>query len=311
MPMHSVAPCACLGLWRLCPAPYSVCRAESRPLRLGGIAAHSRRGGGASPTTSLVITIAAWQTMPCCAALLPKRADLNVRREDGASAFLHHTGDACSLAVVAQTVQIASVGPGLLVLRRSSSASGTACKRPASSISQEGTSTEAVPPASAVRRWFYASLFIILQEEEWSPQDSQDVLDEASSQLEPLAGLDLFERIWVLPEGRDLPRLMQAFRERFGVRFGRCLELLQAPAATPAGLLNMYPHVWSVLRRHTSTVLYVLLKPPEKLDSTTDQGRLTTRESSHGSGALPIPFLVSGGESASVTGDRNLIPGLG
>ena len=50
---------------------------------------------------------------------------------------------------------------------------------------------------------------------------------------------------------------------------------------------------------------------PEKLDSATDQGRLTTRESSHGSGALPIPFLVSGGESASVTGDRNLIPGLG
>ena len=50
---------------------------------------------------------------------------------------------------------------------------------------------------------------------------------------------------------------------------------------------------------------------PEKLDSATDRGRLTTRESSHGSGALPIPFLVSGGESASVTGDRNLIPGLG
>ena len=50
---------------------------------------------------------------------------------------------------------------------------------------------------------------------------------------------------------------------------------------------------------------------PEKLDSATDRGRLTTRESSHGSGALPIPFLVSGDESASVTGDRNLIPGLG
>ena len=42
----------------------------------------------------------------------------------------------------------------------------------------------------------------------------------------------------------------------------------------------MYPHVWSVLHRHTSTVLYVLLKPPEKLDSATDRGRLTTRESS-------------------------------
>ena len=117
----------------------------------------------------------------------------------------------------------------------SGSASGTARKRPASSISQEGTSTEAVPPASAVRRWFYASLFIILQEKEWSPQDSQDLLAEASSQLEPFPGLDLFERIWVLPEGRDLPRLMQAFWERFGIRFGRCLELLQAPAAPPAG----------------------------------------------------------------------------
>ena len=36
-------------------------------------------------------------------------------------------------------------------------------------------------------------------------------------------------------QGRDLPRLMQAFRERFGIRFGRCLELLQAPATSPAG----------------------------------------------------------------------------
>ena len=71
------------------------------------------------------------------------------------------------LAVVAQIVQIANIGPGLCFFRMSGSASG--CKRPASSISQEGSLTEAVPPASAVRRWFYASLFIILQEEEWSP----------------------------------------------------------------------------------------------------------------------------------------------
>ena len=70
-------------------------------------------------------------------------------------------------------------------------------------------------------------------------QYSQDLLAEASTQLEPLSGLDLFERIWVLPEGRDLPRLMQAFRERFGVRFGRCLELLQdaSPAGPSCGLL--------------------------------------------------------------------------
>ena len=161
--------------------------------------------------------------MPGCDALLPKRGDLTVRREDGASAFLHHTGDACSPC---------SGGSDYSDRQCRSGVSGFS--RPASSISQEGTSTEAVPPASAVRRWFYASLFIILQEEGWSPQDSQDLLDEASSQLKPLSGLDLLERIWVLPEGRDLPRLMQAFRERFGVRFGRCLELLQAPADTPA-----------------------------------------------------------------------------
>ena len=51
----------------------------------------------------------------------------------------------------------------------------------------------------------------------------------------------------------------------------------------------MYPHVWSVLHRHTNTVLYVLLKPPEKLDSATDRGRLTTRESSHCPWQQPLP----------------------
>ena len=92
---HSAAPCACLGSWQLCPALDSVCRTMSHPLRLGGITAHSRRGGKTSPTTSLVTTIAAWQTMPCCDALLPKRGDHSVRREAGTSAFLRHTGDAC------------------------------------------------------------------------------------------------------------------------------------------------------------------------------------------------------------------------
>ena len=114
----------------------------------------------------------------------------------------------------------------------SGSTTGAIRKRPASSISQEGASPETIPTASAVRRWFYASLYIILQEEGWGAQDSQDLMAEASSQLEPLSGLDLFERLWVLPEGRDLPRLMQAFRERFGIRYGRCLDLLQAASST-------------------------------------------------------------------------------
>ena len=114
----------------------------------------------------------------------------------------------------------------------SGSTTGAARKRPASSISQEGASSETIPTASAVRRWFYASLYIVLHDEGWGAQDSQDLLAEASSQLEPLSGLDLFQRIWVLPEGRDIPRLMQAFRERFGIRFGRCLDLLQADSST-------------------------------------------------------------------------------
>ena len=43
-----------------------------------------------------MIDIAVQQTMPCCTALQPGRGDASVHREEGASAFLHHTGGARS-----------------------------------------------------------------------------------------------------------------------------------------------------------------------------------------------------------------------
>ena len=232
MSLHSAAPC-CLGVRRPCPVLCSVCNPAFRPLRFGDIAARYHGAGSEHHTSSLVIDMALQQTMPLCTALQPGRGDLIIHRKMGTFASLHHTGFACSPRSSGSDCSVYLHRSTSLVLGMSGSASGTACKRPASSISQEGSPTETVPPASAIRRWFYASLFIILQEEEWSPQDSQDLLAEASSQLEPLSGLALFERIWLLPEGRHLPRLMQAFRERFGIRFGRCLEMLQAPSATP------------------------------------------------------------------------------
>ena len=234
LPMHSTTHCAYLGFWRLCSALYDVCHTVSRPLRPGGVPAHSHRGGGTSPIKSLVVTIAAWQTLPGCDALLPKRGDLTVRREAGASAFLHHTGDACSpcsggsdysdrqcrsgspwfSACPAQRpVRLASALPPLYlrrVLRRRQFH-----RHPRSDDGSMPASSSSYRRRSGVLR-------------------THRLLDEASSQLEPLSGLDLFERIWVLPEGRDVPRLMQAFRERFGIRFGRCLELLQAQADNPA-----------------------------------------------------------------------------
>ena len=76
--------------------------------------------------------------------------------EEGASACLPHTGDACSPCSGGSD---SSDRQCPLVLSMSGSASGTARKRPASSISQADTSTETIPPASAVRRWFYASLW--------------------------------------------------------------------------------------------------------------------------------------------------------
>ena len=88
----------------------------------------------------------------------------------------------------------------------SGSTTGATRKRPACSVSQEGASPETIPTASAkmVLRQplhHFTGRGVVL---------SQDLMAEASSQLEPLSGLDLFERLWVLPEGRDLPRLMQA-----------------------------------------------------------------------------------------------------
>ena len=97
-----------------------------------------------------------------------------------------------------------------LVRRMSGSASGTARKRPAVS-----------GQTMVLRQSFH--------------HPTGGGLAEASSQLKPLSGLALFERVWLLPEGRDLPQLMQAFRERFGVRFGRCLEMLQGSSTTPTG----------------------------------------------------------------------------
>ena len=43
-----------------------------------------------------MIAIAAWQTLPGCDVLLPTSDALTARCEDGASACLPHTGDACS-----------------------------------------------------------------------------------------------------------------------------------------------------------------------------------------------------------------------
>ena len=217
--MHSAAPCSCLGSWHLCPALDSVCSTMSHPLRLGGITAHSRREGSTSPTTSLVITIAEWQTMPCCDSLLPKRGDHSVRREAGASAFLHHTGDACSLCSGGSDCSDRQC--------RSGSGSPWFSTCPAQRLARLAS---ALPPPSLRR--------ILRGGNSTGVRGQTMVLCQPLHHLTgggPLSGLDLFERIWALPEGRDLPRLMQAFRERFGIRFGCCLELLQTPAATPVG----------------------------------------------------------------------------
>ena len=95
VPAHSAAPCTCLGSWQLNPALGSVSCAMSHTLRLGSITVHSHRGGNTSPTTSLVTTVTAWQTILCCDALLPTHGDHSVHWEAGASALLTHTGDAC------------------------------------------------------------------------------------------------------------------------------------------------------------------------------------------------------------------------
>ena len=96
LPMHSTTRCAYLGFWRPCSALYNVYHTVLRPLRPGGVPAHSHRGGGTSAFELIVITIAAWQTLLGCDVLLPTSGDLTVRCEEGASACLHHTGDACS-----------------------------------------------------------------------------------------------------------------------------------------------------------------------------------------------------------------------
>ena len=92
---HSTALCTCLGSWQLNPAPGFISCTLSPTLRFGIIAARSRRGGNTTPATSLVTIDAAWQTTPCCDVLLPACGDHDVHWEAGASAFLHHTGDAC------------------------------------------------------------------------------------------------------------------------------------------------------------------------------------------------------------------------
>ena len=89
-------------------------------------------------------------------------------------------------------------------------------KRPAADVASDTRPSIVVPSASAVRRWFYASLLVLLRDAGWSEQDTRELLSDAADQLEPLEGRDLFERVWILPEGRDVPRLMLAFKERFG-----------------------------------------------------------------------------------------------
>ena len=96
LPMHSTTHCAYLGFWRPCSALYNVYHTVLRPLRPGDVPAHSHRGGGTSAVELLVIAIAAWQTLPGCDVLLPTSGALTVRCEEGASACLPHTGDACS-----------------------------------------------------------------------------------------------------------------------------------------------------------------------------------------------------------------------
>ena len=96
LPMHSIAHCAYLGFWRPCSALYNVYRTVLRPLRPGDVPAHSPWGGGTSAFELLVIAVAAWQTLPGCDVLLPTSAALTARCEDGASACLPHTGDACN-----------------------------------------------------------------------------------------------------------------------------------------------------------------------------------------------------------------------
>ena len=230
LPMHSTTHCAYLGFWRPCSALYDVYHTVLRPLRPGGVPAHSHRGGGTSAFKLLVIAIAAWQTLPGCDVLLPTSGDLTVRREEGASAFLHHTGDACSPCSGGSDYSDRQCRSGSLWF------SACPAQRPARLAS-------ALPPLylrrALRRRQFHRR-----------PRSDDGSMPASSSSYRRrsgaprthrtfwtrprLSGLDLFEHIWVLPEGRDIPRLMQAFRERFGIRFGRCLELLQAQADTPA-----------------------------------------------------------------------------
>ena len=206
MPAHSAAPCTCLGSWQLNPALGSVSRTMSHTLRLGSITAHSHRGGNTSPTTSLVTTVAAWQTMPCCDALLPTHGDRSVRNwEAGASALLHHTGDAC--------------GP----CSGGSDCSDRQCR--------SGFPWLSTCPAQRLARLANA-----LPESQRRPQsDDGSTLASSSSYRRRSGVLRTLRTSWprprrnwrrspdlmkLKPSGccQNLPRPMQAFRERFGWR---------------------------------------------------------------------------------------------
>ena len=185
-----------------------------------------------SHTASFVTIVAALQTIPCCDALLPAPGGHDVHWEAGDSALLHHTDDAsgpCSggsdcldrqsrprlpwlfTCPAQRLAQLANALPPLFLRR------GLRLRQ----SQQRPPSEDGSTPASTS---FYMTRGGVLR----TPKTSWP---RPRHNWNP-SGRDLFERIWVLPEGRDIPRLMQAFRERFGIRFGRCLDLLQADSST-------------------------------------------------------------------------------
>ena len=177
-----------------------------------------------SHTASFMPLVVALQTIPCCDALLPAPGGHDVRWEAGASALLHHTDDTsgpCSggsdyldrqsrprlpwlfTCPAQRLAQLANALPPLFLRR------GLRLRQ----SQQRPPSEDGSTPASTS---FYMMRGGVLR-------------TEASSQLEPLSGRDLF-----LPEGRDIPRLMQAFRE---VR----RSLWTMPRSATGGFFNAPP----------------------------------------------------------------------